>query len=128
MHPLTEAYLYAASRAQLLHTVVRPALDRGAIVISDRSVLSSLAYQGGAQGVSIEDILSLNELALRGSEADIIFGLSADIDTALSRTFDTAGDKFESYGREFFERVVSAYEKVSQMPIFANNWQNIDAS
>ena len=46
MHPLTEAYLYAASRAQLLHTVVRPALDRGAIVISDRSVLSSLAYQG----------------------------------------------------------------------------------
>jgi dTMP kinase len=128
MHPLTEAYLYAASRAQLLHTVVRPALDRGAIVISDRSVLSSLAYQGGAQGVSIEDILSLNELALRGSEADIIFGLSVDIDTALSRTFDTAGDKFESYGREFFERVVSAYEKVSQMPIFASNWQNIDAS
>ena len=78
--------------------------------------------------MSIEDILSLNELALRGSEADIIFGLSVDIDTALSRTFDTAGDKFESYGREFFERVVSAYEKVSQMPIFANNWQNIDAS
>ncbi len=73
MHPLTEAYLYAASRAQLLHTIVRPALDRGTIVISDRSVLSSLAYQGGAQGISIEDILSLNELALRGCEADIIF-------------------------------------------------------
>lgn len=128
MHPLTEAYLYAASRAQLLHTVVRPALDRGAIVISDRSVLSSLAYQGGAQGISIEDILSLNELALRGSDADIIFGLSVDIDTALSRTFDTAGDKFESYGREFFERVVLAYEKVSHMPHFQSQWQYIDAS
>lgn len=128
MHPLTEAYLYAASRAQLLHTVVRPALDRGAIVISDRSVLSSLAYQGGAQGISIEDILSLNELALRGSDADIIFGLSVDIDTALSRTFDTVGDKFESYGREFFERVVSAYEKVSHMPHFQSQWQYIDAS
>lgn len=45
MHPLTNAYLYAAARAQTLHTVVRPALDRGAIVISDRSFLSSLAYQ-----------------------------------------------------------------------------------
>jgi dTMP kinase len=128
MHPLTEAYLYAASRAQLLHTIVRPALDRGAIVISDRSVLSSLAYQGGAQGISIEDILSLNELALRGCEADIIFWLSVDIDIALSRTFDEGGDKFESYGKDFFERVVSAYQKVSQMPIFASQWNHIDAN
>lgn len=70
----------------------------------------------------------MNELALRGSEADIIFGLSVDIDTALSRTFDAAGDKFESYGRDFFERVVASYQKISQMPLFASKWQYIDAS
>lgn len=45
MHPLTNAYLYAAARAQTLHTIVRPALDNGKVVISDRSFLSSVAYQ-----------------------------------------------------------------------------------
>jgi dTMP kinase len=49
MHPLTNAYLYAAARAQTLHMVVAPALDSGQIVISDRSFLSSCAYQGEAQ-------------------------------------------------------------------------------
>ena len=49
MHPLTNAYLYAAARAQTLSTVIYPALHRGAIVISDRSFLSSCAYQGEAQ-------------------------------------------------------------------------------
>ena len=51
MHPLTNAYLYAAARAQLLHTIVKPALESGKIVISDRSFLSSLAQQGFAQGL-----------------------------------------------------------------------------
>jgi dTMP kinase len=49
MHPLANAYLYTAARAQTLHTVVGPALDRGQIVVSDRSFLSSCAYQGEAQ-------------------------------------------------------------------------------
>ena len=49
MYPLTNAYLYAAARAQTLHTVVRPALDAGKIIVSDRSFLSSMAYQGEAQ-------------------------------------------------------------------------------
>jgi dTMP kinase len=49
MHPLTNAYLYAAARAQTLHTVVRPALEAGQIVVSDRCFLSSVAYQGEAQ-------------------------------------------------------------------------------
>lgn len=49
MHPITNAYLYAAARAQTLHTVVKPALESGKVVVSDRSFLSSLAYQGEAQ-------------------------------------------------------------------------------
>lgn len=49
MHPLTNAYLYAAARAQTLHTVVQPALDAGKMVVSDRCFLSSVAYQGEAQ-------------------------------------------------------------------------------
>lgn len=49
MHPITEVYLYGASRAQLLHTLVKPALERGAIVLSDRNFLSSFTCQGRAQ-------------------------------------------------------------------------------
>ena len=64
MHPLTNAYLYAAARAQTLQTVVYPALDRGDIVISDRSFLSSCAIQGEAQGVGINTILWINKEAV----------------------------------------------------------------
>ena len=64
MHPLTDAYLYAAARAQTLHTVVAPALERGDIVVSDRCFLSSCVIQGEAQGVGMDRILKINELAL----------------------------------------------------------------
>jgi dTMP kinase len=64
MHPLTNAYLYAAARAQTLHTVVRPALEAGKIVISDRSFLSSIAYQGEAQGLGFDTVLSINHEAI----------------------------------------------------------------
>lgn len=66
MHPITNAYLYAAARAQTLHTVVFPALEQGGVVVSDRSFLSSLAYQGEAQGLGFETVLSLNREALGG--------------------------------------------------------------
>ena len=51
MQPLTDVYLYAAARAQLLGSLIKPALERGAWVVSDRNVCSSLAYQGWAQGM-----------------------------------------------------------------------------
>lgn len=65
MHPLTNAYLYAAARAQTLHTVVAPALARGAIVVSDRSFITSLAYQGEAQGLGFDTVLGVNDEVIR---------------------------------------------------------------
>jgi dTMP kinase len=88
MHPLTNAYLYAAARAQTLETIVRPALGRGDIVISDRSWLSSCAIQGEAQGLGIERILEINLPIVSGILPDLIIYLDADIDLALARTFD----------------------------------------
>jgi dTMP kinase len=105
MHPLTNAYLYAAARAQTLETVVRPALERGDIVISDRSWLSSCTIQGEAQGLGIDRILEINMAIVSDILPDLIIYLDVDIDLALSRIFDSGGDKFEKEGREFYARI-----------------------
>ncbi len=128
MHPLTNAYLYAAARAQTLHTVVRPALERRAIVISDRSFLSSCAIQGEAQWVGIETILRVNEEAIGWLLPDIVFYLDIDIDLALARTFDEGWDKFEKKWRDFYEAIVRGYEKCEKMDIMRNRFVRIDAN
>ena len=64
MQALTDVYLYAAARAQLLGVLVKPALERGAWVVSDRNVCSSLAYQGWTQGVGMETVRQINAPAV----------------------------------------------------------------
>ncbi len=128
MHPLTNAYLYAAARAQLLHTVVQPALKSGKIVVSDRSFLSSCAYQGEAQWLGIDTILSLNQDAIGGIFPDMVFYMDIDVETALSRTFDTVWDKWENMGKDFFEAIVRGYDKCEKLDIMKNRFIRIDAS
>ncbi len=65
MHPVCNAYLYAAARAQSLHMVVEPALKQGKIVVADRSFVTSLAYQGEAQGLGFETVLAINAEAVK---------------------------------------------------------------
>ena len=128
MHPLTNAYLYTAARAQTLHTMVQPALESGKIVVSDRSFLSSCAYQGEAQWLGIEVILSVNQDAIRGILPDIVFYMDIDVETALSRTFDAVGDKWEKMGKEFFEAIARGYDKCEKLDIMKNRFIRIDAS
>lgn len=128
MHPLTNAYLYAAARAQTLQTIVRPALGRGDIVVSDRSFLSSCAIQWEAQWLGIETILRVNEEAIRWLLPDIVLYLDLDVDTALARTFDLWGDKFEREGRDFYEAIVRGYEKCHSLDSMQNRFMKIDAN
>ena len=128
MHPLTNAYLYAAARAQTLHTIVAPALERGDIVISDRSFLSSCAIQGEVQWVGMDRILKINEQALNWVLPDIIFYLDIDIDLALSRTFDVVWDKFEREERAFYEAIIRWYEKCEKLEIMKDRFIMIDAN
>lgn len=128
MHPLTNAYLYAAARAQTLHTVVRPALDAGKVVVSDRSFLSSVAYQGEAQGLGFDTVLSVNHEAINGILPDIVFYMDIDVNTALSRTFDAQWDKWEKMGKEFFEKIVYGYKKCEKLEILKNRFIMIDAN
>lgn len=88
MHPLTNAYLYAAARAQLIHMTIIPALAEGKIVISDRSFLSSLAYQGEAQKLGFDRVMSINSDAILDCYPDLILYFDIDIDTAMKRVFD----------------------------------------
>lgn len=128
MEPLCEAYLYAASRAQSIRKIVKPALERGAIVISDRSFISSLAYQGAARNLGISEVFDINRHAIEDTVPDIVLFLQMDIEKALQRCFDSKGDKFEKLGREFFQKIHEGYLEVSGMPLFRNRWVNIDAS
>ncbi|MBX9809430.1 dTMP kinase [Candidatus Gracilibacteria bacterium] len=127
MHPLTNAYLYAAARAQTLHTIVRPALDNGKVVISDRSFLSSVAYQGVAQGLGMGTILRINEEAIKNIFPDVIFYMDIDVETSLSRTFDTVGDKWEKMGADFFYSIARGYDKCEKWKPLKDRFVRIDA-
>jgi dTMP kinase len=111
MLPQTEALLYAAARAQLVGQVIRPALEEGAIVICDRYVDSSLAYQVGGRGLPFEDVLGIQRLATGGLWPDLRVLLDLPVDVGLSRRFE-AGDpvnRLDIASREFHERVRACY-------------------
>lgn len=109
MDPVCEAYLYAASRAQTLRKVVKPVLDRGGIVISDRSLFTSLTYQAVARGLGVDTILEINKIAVGDLWPTAVFYIDLAVKTALERCFDKSGDKFESLGEDFFEKCRDGY-------------------
>lgn len=127
MDPVCEAYLYAASRAQTLRTVVKPILNQNGLVVSDRSFITSLAYQGHARGVGLERILTINQSALGNALPDLVLFLKLDPKIGAQRTFDKEGDRWESRDLTFFEEVQKGYQKISRLPLFKDKWMNIDA-
>lgn len=107
----TEAALFAAARAELVRRVVAPALQRGAFVLSDRTYYSSLAYQGGARGLGIEEVRALNEQVLGGVVPDLVVVLNVDPAVGFSR--ETDRDRIGSEGLEFQRSVAAAYASVA---------------
>jgi dTMP kinase len=112
VEPWAEALLYAASRAQHVHEVIRPALERGAVVICDRYVDSSVAYQGVARGLGLERVLDLNLTAVGGLLPDRTFLLllaPADIAGRLRREHD----RLEREDDSFHARADSGYRELA---------------
>jgi dTMP kinase len=122
--PRSEALLFAAARAELVERVIRPALDQGRVVVGDRYVDSSLAYQGAGRGLGIEEVARINRFATGGLEPDVTFLLDVPLDEAASRAGEP--DRFELEGRGLQERVRDAYERlVAEKP---DRWRRIDAA
>lgn len=107
-----EAALFAAARAELVERVVRPALDRGADVVCDRYVDSSLAYQGLARGLGLERVLDLNLAVVDGLLPELTFLLLVDPDEAARRSGGDP-DRIEREGAVFRAAVDVAYRQLA---------------
>jgi len=112
MAPWAEAALFAAARAELVADVIAPALDRGAWVVCDRFVDSSLAYQGLARGLGVDEVLELNLPGLAGRLPDRTFVLLLDAEMAAARL--GAPDRIEREGDAFRARVNEAYAQLAR--------------
>jgi dTMP kinase len=108
-----EALLFAAARAQTVASVIRPALAEGKVVICDRYVDSSLAYQGWGRGLGEPDVLSLNVWATQGLFPDMVILLHIEPERGLARS-DEPLDRMEQEGQQFLAKVADAYLKIAE--------------
>lgn len=118
-----EALLFAAARAELVARVIHPALADGRVVVSDRFLDSSLAYQGAARGLGLEEVGRINAWATGGLVPDLTLLLELDSAVAARRGGDS--DRFESEGRALQDRVLAAYERLAAAE--PSRWRRIAA-
>lgn len=109
--PWAEALLFAAARSELAAEVVAPALAAGAWVVSDRTVYSSLAYQGGARGLGIGAVRAVNEAGLGGVWPDLVVLLEVDAATGLER--QAVADRIGAEGPGFQREVAAAFASLA---------------
>ena len=118
---ITELLLYAADRAQHINEIIRPSLNKGNWVISDRFCGSTLAYQGYGRQLDIKLIKDLETIATQGISPDITFLLDISVDESIKRRINRTDDRIEKEGREFLSNVSLGFEKLSQN----NQWKKI---
>lgn len=112
LDPRSEALLYAADRAQHVAEVIKPALQAGKVVVSDRFVDSSLAYQGVARGLGVDEIYEISKWAIDNVLPDLVMFLEVDPAEGLRRKGDDT-DRIEREGGDFHARVAAAYAELS---------------
>ena len=100
-----ELLLFLASRSQLVHEVIIPALDRGAVVITDRFHHSTLAYQCGARGLDLDEVSAMNEFATSGVLPEVTFLLDQPTAAGFARKHSGKADRMENQGDKFHQMV-----------------------
>lgn len=118
-----ELLLLLADRAQHVNEVIEPALARGAHVVSDRYAPSTLAYQGVARGLGVDEVAQASAWAAGGLDPDVVVVLDVEPGTAIARG-SSGRDRFERAGVEFDARVRVAYRQLAA----ARGWPVVDAS
>ncbi len=107
---LADALLFNAARAELVRAVIRPALQRGAVVVSDRYATSSTAYQGYGAGVPLEELGALERVATEGLVPDLVVLIDVPVEAGLARRGAGGETRFEeAFDRAFHERVRQGY-------------------
>lgn len=122
--PKAEALLYSASRAQYVSEVILPALNQGKIVISDRYIDSSLAYQGFGRNLKVEDLTYINKWASQEIEPDLTILLNLPAHEGLKRV--TTLDRMEREDIKFHQRVQQGFLKLAK--IFSYRFRIFDAT
>ena len=112
--PTAELLLYAADRAQHVERLIRPALDRGDWVLSDRFSGSTLAYQGEGRGLDRQLILNLERIASAGISPDLTLWLDLPLELSLMRRGAQADDRIEAEGEAFLRRVAEGFKRLAE--------------
>ncbi len=115
LEPHVELLFVAAARAHLVQSIIRPALEAGRIVVSDRYELSTVAYQGAGRGIPAETVATVNQVATGGLRPDLtlVLDVPPDIGGTRQRSAGKSRDRFEREDGEFHERVYRAYRAAS---------------
>jgi dTMP kinase len=113
LDPLAELLLFLAARADLTARVIRPAIEAGRDVVSDRFADSSIAYQGAARGLGVGEVISLSDTATDGLWPDLTVLLRIDPELGLRRA--DGEDRFEKEGLELQRAVAEAYEEIAKI-------------
>ena len=109
-----ESFLFLADRAQHIDCIIKPALELGKIVLCDRHIDSTVAYQGYGRCLDLEKIHYLNNIATSGLKPDLTIIFDIDVKTSMQRVGSTK-DRMESAGEEFFNRVRNGYLKIAEL-------------
>lgn len=125
LDPRAEALMIAADRAQHLARVVRPALAAGRNVVSDRSVYSSLAYQGYGRAIPVDEVRAINDWALGGTWPTLVILLDVPADEVERRLSSRHLDRFERESAEFHARVAAGFRAMATAD--PTHWVVIDA-
>lgn len=123
----TEALLYAASRGQHIHEKILPGLKAGKVVLCDRFILSSLAYQGVGRELGIKKVKAINDFAIGDVYPDLTLFFHIDPKKTLERKFGNGdADRLENLGNDFHEKVYNGY--MDLLKIYPENIEIIDAN
>lgn len=127
MHPRTETLLYQAARAQIVEQVIKPRLDVGEIVISDRYYDSTIAYQGYGHQQDLEQVRALVKYATAGLVPDLTILLDLDVETGLQRKKKNGleWNRMDAHEVEFYEQVRAGY--LEMVKLEPSRWVVVDS-
>ena len=120
---ITELLLYAADRSQHVDEIIRPTLNKGDWVISDRFCGSTLAYQGYGRKLDVNIIKDLEIIATKGISPDITFLLDIPVEESIKRRINRKDDRIEKEGKEFLSNVSLGFQVLSE----GSKWKKISA-